>query len=254
MGGYSPLASGLATLPTTVIMFLLSRRFGALADRLGPRLFLGAGPLVAAAGLALFLRVGPSVGYLATVLPAQIVFAVGLSMTVAPLTATVLAGVHESQAGIASGVNNAIARVAGLLSTAAAGTVVSARFASSLGAGLRGHPLSPAAERAVVAAKHLALGRPSVSGLPAATGHLIAREATDASVAAFHLGLGIAALLVAGGGVIAVLGIVNPSRVVRARECEGGQLLGAPRDAAGANDSRTVAPRRPREASEPAGV
>src|SRR6202035_5988540 len=108
--GYTPLESGLTMLPVTVVMFFLSKRFGALADRYGPRLFMGAGPLVSAAGLLLFQRVGAHVEFLTDVLPALFVFSLGLAMTVAPLTAAVLAGVDGSQAGIASGVNNAIAR------------------------------------------------------------------------------------------------------------------------------------------------
>ena len=77
IGGYTPLKSGLATLPVTVVMFVLSRRFGALADRYGPRLFMGAGPLVAAAGLLLFQRAGVKVDYLSEVLPPLLVFALG---------------------------------------------------------------------------------------------------------------------------------------------------------------------------------
>src|SRR5436305_3166377 len=107
VGRYSPLQAGLATLPATVVMFALSRRFGALADRFGPRFFMGAGPLVAASGLMLLERVGEPVHYVADVLPGLLVFSLGLSMTVAPLTAAVLAGA-EHEAGIASGVNNAV--------------------------------------------------------------------------------------------------------------------------------------------------
>jgi EmrB/QacA subfamily drug resistance transporter len=138
IGGYTPLQSGLATLPVTLLMFTLSRRFGALADRFGPRLFMGAGPLVAACGLLLFQRVGIHVAYISEVLPALLVFGLGLAMTVAPLTAAVLAGAEESQAGIASGVNNAVARVAGLLGTAAIGAVVAASFSASLDSHLAG--------------------------------------------------------------------------------------------------------------------
>jgi MFS family permease len=112
-------------------MFLLSRRFGALADRFGPRFFMGAGPLVAAVGLLLFQRVGLKAEYVGEVLPALLVFSLGLSMTVAPLTAAVLAG-SEHEAGIASGVNNAVARVAGLLGTAAVGAAVATSFGSAL--------------------------------------------------------------------------------------------------------------------------
>ena len=131
IGGYSPLKSGLATLPVTFVMFALSRRFGALADRYGPRFFMGGGPLVAALGLLWFQRAGVQVDYLSEVLPPLLVFSLGLSMTVAPLTAAVLAEAEE-QAGIASGVNNAIARVAGLLGTAAVGAAIATSFASSI--------------------------------------------------------------------------------------------------------------------------
>ncbi len=125
VAGYSAFEAGLATMPTTIVMFLLSKRMGALADRLGPRLFMGAGPLVAAAGLLLYLRTSAEAPYLSEVFPAVMVFALGLTMTVAPLTATVLADADERNAGIASGVNNAIARMAGLVAVAALGIIVS---------------------------------------------------------------------------------------------------------------------------------
>ena len=118
-------------------MLLLSRRFGGLADRLGPRLFMGGGPLLAGPGLLLLLRVGVRVDYLSEVLPG-LLFLAGTPMTVAPLTAAVLAGVEEREAGIASGVNNAVARVAGLLGIAALGAVVAVQFCASLDGGSRG--------------------------------------------------------------------------------------------------------------------
>lgn len=116
--GYSALEAGAALLPVTVIMLLLSPRMGAVGERIGPRLPMTIGPLVAGAGLALMARVDPGVSYPATVLPAVVVFGLGLAVTVAPLTSTVLASVPESQAGVASGTNNAVARVAGLLAVA----------------------------------------------------------------------------------------------------------------------------------------
>jgi EmrB/QacA subfamily drug resistance transporter len=233
VAGYTPLKSGLATLPVTVVMFTLSRRFGALADRFGPRFFMGVGPLVSACGLLLFQRIGVHVSYVADVLPAQLVFALGLSLTVAPLTAAVLAGAERSQAGIASGVNNAIARVAGLLGTAAVGAAVSASFASSLDRRLARTPLGTAARAAVRAAKRLPLGRPDVHGLPVAQARALTRAAEAASLHSFHLGMAIAAALVAVGGVIGVLGIRNPrgAAQVRAEDCSGGQLVGASREA-----------------------
>lgn len=115
---YSALAAGLATLPTTVIMLIGSPWAGAIAERTGPRLPMTIGPLIAAAGLALMARITPGASYLEAVLPAVVVFGVGLTTTVAPLTAAVLAAVPENQAGTASGVNNAIARLAGLLAIA----------------------------------------------------------------------------------------------------------------------------------------
>jgi EmrB/QacA subfamily drug resistance transporter len=238
IAGFTPLQSGLATLPSTLVMFALSRRFGALADRYGPRLFMGLGPLIAAVGLALLVRIGTHVRYLTDVLPALLVFSLGLSMTVAPLTAAVLAGVDEHQAGIASGVNNAIARVAGLLATAAIGAVVSAQFATTLDARLARVPLGPAARAAVVSAKRLPLGRPSTAGLPPAQARAVAVAADDASRRSFHIGMGISAILVAVGGLTAAAGIRNPRRVVRAETCQGGQLVAAPRDAAGCPDAR----------------
>ncbi len=123
VAGYSALESGLSTIPLTILMFLLSRRFGALADRFGPRFFMGAGPLIAAAGIALLLRTGLHTSYPAVMLPALLLFALGLSMTVAPLTATVLAAAEESNAGIASAINNAIARIASLVSVSVLGLI-----------------------------------------------------------------------------------------------------------------------------------
>jgi len=227
IGGYTPLQSGLATLPVTLIMFVCSRRFGALADRFGPRFFMGGGPLVAACGLLLFQRIGTQVDYVSEVLPGLLLFALGLSMTVAPLTAAVLAGAESSQAGIASGVNNAIARVAGLLGTAAVGAVVAGSFGSALDEHLSGVTLGPAARAAVSQAKRLPLGRPDVHGLVSAQASALTRAAEQASLHSFHLGMAIAGLLVAAGGVVGVVGIRNPKGEVPAESCAGGQLVGA---------------------------
>jgi EmrB/QacA subfamily drug resistance transporter len=180
VAGYTAFEAGLATVPTTIVMFLLSKRMGALADRIGPRLFMGAGPLLAAAGLALYQRTGADAPYLAEVFPPVLVFSLGLTMTVAPLTATVLADADEHNAGIASGVNNAIARMAGLIAVAALGIIVS--------------------------------GAVTVEG--------------------FHRATGIAAILVALGGVLGLTGIVNPARDVECAGCPGGALAGAPRKVA----------------------
>ncbi len=230
IGGYSPLNSGLATLPATVMMFLLSRRFGALADRFGPRLFMGAGPLLAAAGLLLFQNTGVKADYVSEVLAPLVIFSLGLSMTVAPLTAAVLAGA-EKEAGIASGVNNAIARVAGLLGTAAVGAAIASSFASSMNSRLSGVVLGGAGRAAVAAAKRLPLGRPDVNGMPSAQAHAVTAAAEGASLHSFHVGMAIAAGLVALGGIVGAAGIRNPRREeIHARSCPGGQLVGASSD------------------------
>ncbi len=119
VSGFSPIAAGTATLPVTVVMLLLSSRSGALAARIGPRLQMATGPLVVALSLLLLLRVGPGASYAADVLPAVLVLGLGLAIMVSPLTATALAAAPDDRAGLASGVNNAVARTAGLIAIAA---------------------------------------------------------------------------------------------------------------------------------------
>jgi EmrB/QacA subfamily drug resistance transporter len=118
VAGFTPLAAGTALLPLTLLMLLLSARAGALAQRIGPRLPMTLGPLVCAGALLLFARIGAGASYPRDVLPAVLVLGLGLALTVAPLTATALGSLDDRQAGIASGVNNAVARAAGLLAVA----------------------------------------------------------------------------------------------------------------------------------------
>ncbi len=115
---YTPIEAGAASLPVTLLMLLFSARSGALAQRIGARIPLTAGPLVIALGLLLMTRIEPGDSYVATILPAVIVFGLGLTLVVAPVTATVLAAADSRHSGIASGVNNAVARVGGLLAVA----------------------------------------------------------------------------------------------------------------------------------------
>ncbi len=118
VAGFDPLTAGTALLPVTALMLLLSARAGALADRIGPRVPMTLGPLVCSGALLLLARIGPDPSYLRTVLPGALLLGLGLSLTVAPLTATALGSVDERHAGVASGVNNAVARAAGLLAVA----------------------------------------------------------------------------------------------------------------------------------------
>jgi EmrB/QacA subfamily drug resistance transporter len=116
--GYSPLVAGTALLPVTAIMLLLSSRSGALAARIGPRPQMTVGPLVIAAGLLLLMRIDIGSSYAAVVLPAMLVFGLGLAINVAPLTATAMAAAPADHAGVASAVNNDVARAAGLIAVA----------------------------------------------------------------------------------------------------------------------------------------
>jgi EmrB/QacA subfamily drug resistance transporter len=116
--GYSPIAAGASSLPITVLMLLFSARSGALAQRIGPRIPLTLGPLILAGGMLLMTGINPGDSYVLSILPAVIVFGVGLTLVVSPVTATVLAAADERHAGIASGVNNAVSRVAALLAVA----------------------------------------------------------------------------------------------------------------------------------------
>src|SRR5438874_711037 len=152
VAGYTALAAGFAGVPISLLLFFLSPRFGAFTARVGPRLPMSAGPIVGGLGLLMLMRVGVNPSYPTEVLPALVVFGLGLSATVAPLTTTVLNAVDEHNAGIASGVNNAIARVAGLLAIAAIGAVISGQFASTLDSHLPGTHLSPQAADVVASA------------------------------------------------------------------------------------------------------
>ncbi|HWM62437.1 MAG TPA: MFS transporter [Solirubrobacterales bacterium] len=196
VAGYSPLEAGLATTPISIILFVLSPRFGRIASGVGPRAPMSAGPIVGGIGLIMLLRVDASPDYLTEVLPAIVVFGLGLAATVAPLTATVLDSVEERHVGIASGVNNGISRVAGLLAIAVLGAVISAKFDAGVGADL-------------------------ASG----SNPLTAQE-PEASTSAFHLGMAIAGLLMIAGGIVAGLGIENPRRRIEAVPTRGAAAAG----------------------------
>jgi EmrB/QacA subfamily drug resistance transporter len=227
VAGYSALKSGVTGLVPTAVMFLLSARMGRLADRFGARWFLVAGPLLVAGGFGLMQRYGTSVSLLGDVLPALLVFSLGLALTVAPLTATVLADASETDAGIASAVNNAIARTAGLVSVAAVGAIVSAHYGALLDARLAGH-LPVSARPAIVEAKRRTFGTVDARALPPADRAYAKRASASASEDAFHLAVGIGAglLVVAGAGGLALR--TQRRSPVRSGGCAGGTLAGAP--------------------------
>ncbi len=209
VSGYSALTAGLALLPVTLIMFVLSPRFGALAGKHGPRYFMGFGPILAAAGFLLMLRMTPHAHYFTQLFPAVLLFGIGLSITVAPLTAAILGDVPQAQAGIASAVNNAIARIAGLLAIAAVGAVVAIQFGNSLQHTLAGR----VPDNVLQKAKQTSL----VTTPPAPYRHDAAfkRAMTDASVSAYRTGIIVTAGLVISGGIVSLIGIRNGEKAKR---------------------------------------
>jgi len=209
VAGYSALSAGLSLLPVTIIMFLVSPRAGALAGRYGPRLFMGFGPLVASIGFLMMLHLTEDISYWTGLFPAIVVFGFGLSFTVAPLTAAILGDVPAAQAGIASAVNNAVSRVAGLLAVAAVGAIVAARFGSVIDQQFQaaGIPTGYTA-----AAKQTPLNLTPPNQQPYKNNPAVTDAMSDASVAAFHTGIASITGLLVAGGVVSLVGIRNPAR------------------------------------------
>jgi EmrB/QacA subfamily drug resistance transporter len=210
--GYSPLAAGFATTPISLVLFFLSPVFGRIATSTGPRMPMCVGPIVGGIGLLLLTRVGSDPSYVADVLPGVIIFGLGLSATVAPLTATALNSVAENRVGVASGINNAVARVAGVLAIAIFGALIAGKFTSTVDEKLSDANLSSRADQAISEAKANPLQRPDTGGVPPAE----AAEVESASVAGaedgFHLSMMAAGSLMIVGGVIAGIGLRNPPR------------------------------------------
>ncbi len=233
VAGFTAVEAGLALIPMTVLLFLLAKRFGALADRIGPRIPMAVGGIIAAVGMAMLMRLDATTSYVTDVVPAVVVFGLGMSMVVAPLTSSVLADADEEHAGVASGVNNAIARVAGLVAIAAVGAVVAAHFGTTLDNELdRESGVSPAARAAADEAKDRPLDPEPPSGLSGTQREIVEESVEDAAVEGFHVAVGASALLMLLGGIASAVGMGKPRRSVSCEECPGGALVGASEDVA----------------------
>ena len=207
VAGYSAFEAGIALLPITLLLVTLARRFGALSARIGPRLPMTAGPLLCGAGMFAFARLDERADYVTGVLPASLLFGLGLAVTVAPLTATVLQAADRRHAGIASGVNNAIARVAGLLAIAAIGAVVSASFSAAIDQRVHESDLDSSAAAYVREARSHPLTVPERR-----VDARVRASVREAGVDAFRASMIASGLLMIGGGILAFAGIENPRR------------------------------------------
>jgi EmrB/QacA subfamily drug resistance transporter len=244
VSGYSPVEAGLALLPVTSLMIVLSRRFGALADRVGARVLISLGALVAGCGLLLLVRVDGGAAYLTEVLPALLVFGLGLAMLVAPLTATILGGVDQTHAGVAAAVNTTLSRVAQLIAVAVLGVVISLAFAGRVDATLRQDAIDSAGRAAISRAKQQPLVTASLNGVDHSERLLLRAAFNDASVSAFRLADTISAILVISGGLVALIGLRDPRRRVTAELCPGGALCGASQELVSAGTPSTSGDRR----------
>ncbi len=210
--GYSPLEAGLATTPISLLLFALSPRFGRIATGIGPRLPMCAGPIVAGLGLLLLMRMDAGADYLTEVLPGVAVFGLGLAATVAPLTATALNSVPERHAGVASGINNGVSRMAGLLAIAVLGAVIAGSFSSRVEAEVAEAGLSSGARAALEAAESNPLAAPRTVGLSQREAGAVEAIAAEGAESAFRIGLAIGGALMIVGGILAGFGIRNPGR------------------------------------------
>lgn len=208
---YTPTAAGAALLPFILIMFLLSRWSGGLIAKYGAKIPLVIGPLIAAAGFALFLRPGVGGTYWTTFFPAIAVLGLGMAVSVAPLTTTVMNSVPESRVGVASGINNAVSRAAGLLAIAVFGIVMLQSFDWLLKRQLQKTPLAPAAQAALTEQRDRLAGVEFPSDLDPASRQLARHTIDQSFVGGFRVVMALGVLLALGSAICARLLIPSPN-------------------------------------------
>lgn len=200
---YHPALAGVIGSVPVMVLFLLSGRVAALADRYGKTGFVAGGSVVAGLGILLLLTTDGNLGLIMT---SVVVHGLGLAMLVAPLTSGVMSAVDDNRAGAASGVNNAVARTGSMIAIAVLGVVMSARFAATLDSSLAGQQLSPALQAAADLAKTRPLARTSAAELGDADRAFLEPALAEASVAAFHSTAAVAGGLAVVAGIIAFVG------------------------------------------------
>ena len=209
---YSATAAGAAFLPFILIMFLLSRWAGGLVERYGSKIPLVVGPLIAGLGFALFMLPGVSGGYWQTFFPAVVVLGMGMAISVAPLTTTVMNSISQNRVGIASGVNNAVARGAGLLAIAVFGIVMLHLFDHAMDRRLSGGNVPPAAQQSLKTQRTKLAAASLPEQLDQTTKQMIGNAIAESFVHAFRLIMAIGAALAVVSAMVAWLLIDAPTR------------------------------------------
>ncbi len=212
---YTPAQAGAALLPFVILLFLLSGTAGRMADRYGARIPLVVGPVIAGAGFALLTVPGTMGSYWTTFFPAITVLGLGMSVAIAPLTTTVMGSAGTERSGVASGINNAVSRAAGLLAVAALGVIASARFGTALDDRLQTLRVPEHVQAQLSDVRAKLAGAPLPAGLSPEMQRRL-REAVDASfVEGFRAVMWVAALLAVGAGVVAWIFIRQTPRSMK---------------------------------------
>jgi EmrB/QacA subfamily drug resistance transporter len=208
--GYTPLEAGLALLPFTIILSSLSRWAGGLINRYGARLPLMVGPTLAGFGFLLFARTGLNGNYWTQYFPAVVVLGLGMTVTISPLTTAMLGAVSQDHAGIASGINNAVARTAGLVAIATFGIVVAQIFYGALSQNLDALHLAPALSSAMQAQRDLLTGIQIPAGVGSTTHGALQLAVNDAFISGFRAAMLVGAVLAFASAVVAGVLVEGP--------------------------------------------